>query len=152
MSPLSHFKHNEGLLADGDSLKLLFASWDTNDERMGQAHFIQVIALKIATGDTINVLTGFDTKFEQEDGDRIFVFQKYDKDFKQIMAQQSEDFLAKKDKILSDAEIKRNTTEVAEKSANIYNYPDGPAVYIDGTMTDVFQNEYPYTIGKLNRL
>ncbi|GEM_PF-2468662 len=152
MSPLSHFKLDEDLLSDGDSLKLLYASWDTNDERMGQEHYIQVIALRVASGDTVNVLTGFETKFTQEDGDHIFVYQKYDRDFQQIMAQQSADFLANKDKLTDPKEAQRFADELAENRENMYNYIYGPAVYIDGTMKEVFDNDFPFTIGRLNRL
>jgi len=152
MSPLSHFKLNEDLLSDGDSLKLLYASWDTNDERMGQEHYIQVIALKLASGDSINILTGFETKFTQEDGDRIFVYEKYDRDFQQIMAQQSADFLANKGKLTNPEEAQRFADELAENRENMYNYIYGPAVYIDGTMKEVFENDFPFTIGRLNRL
>lgn len=152
MSPLCHFNLDEELLSDGDSLRLLYASWDTNDERMGQEHYIQVIALKLASGDTVNVLTGFETKFSQEDGDRIFVYQKYDRDFQQIMAQQRADFLANKDKLTDPAGAQRFADELAENRENMYNYKHGPAVYIDGTMKEVFENNFPFTIGRLNRL
>ena len=118
--PLSSYKLDENLLQEDDSLKLLYASWDTNDERIGNEHYIQIVALKLATGDTVNILTGFETKFTQEDGDRIFVYQKYDRDFKQIIAQQDADFQANKDKMLNPEAAQEFVDQLAGNVGDIY--------------------------------
>lgn len=150
--PLSSYNLDEKLLSEGDSLKLLYASWDTNDESMDQENYIQVVALKLASGDTVNILTGFETKFTQEDGDRIFVYQKYDRDFQPVIAQQKADFLANKDKLQDPEEVEKMANELAQSRDNIYKYHYGPAVYVDGSMDEEFDNQFPVTIGKLRRL
>lgn len=67
---ISKFKMDKNALADGEEIKLLYASGGPGNNDLD--HYLHLIAISQKTGDTVNILTTADNGLTAEDKDKIF--------------------------------------------------------------------------------
>src|ERR1700754_41896 len=69
----SKFKIDSTVLHDNDEIKLIYTSGSPDDNK-DLKYYIHVIAVSQKSGDTVNILTPLDNRFNPEDGNKVYNF------------------------------------------------------------------------------
>ncbi len=149
---LTDYNINLGLLDDGAAIQLLQISWN-QDPSLSENGFIQVVAINKATKDTFNILTKMTISFNESDGEKTFIYKKYDEDILAIAKRQHNAATAVKEELKNINDTSEFTIDKAlDNQLKEYSMSiERGQVYLDKTMLHEFNNHYPTTVGSITR-
>ncbi|TCZ66929.1 hypothetical protein [Flaviaesturariibacter aridisoli] len=70
---LSEFNMNPKALKDGEPIKLIYADQGEGNNATGH-FFSHLVVVSQESGDTVNILTGINNGFKEDDGDQVYHF------------------------------------------------------------------------------
>jgi hypothetical protein len=121
-------------LQKGDSLKLIYSS-SFNNKNDPFEYLIQVVAIKLSTKDTVNILCTHTDQIERTDGDKVFKYEPMDKD--------QEDLVTK-----SDSSMKK-VFESDSTAFRVWKMAKLDMVILDPKYTEFDNKNYPTVFGEI---
>lgn len=136
---INNFNLKPDVLKNGDPVRLIYCSrpGDRNDPIR---YLIQLVAVKVETGDTVNILTDRTDEFRQDDGGEIFRFKDYDELTLALITESKE-------------EIKKVMDNDSIKIDELASLNDGHLIMVvqDPKFSEIGDNKFPTAIGEVVR-
>jgi hypothetical protein len=128
---LGSYKLDSTAVNDNEEIRLIYCS-SGGEEGVKLDFFIQFVAIKINSNDTINIMTNHNINIAPSDGDKIFVYKKvFNKDYSDVI--RLKDGIGKAAKGIKSPEISVNM----------------PMVITDENYKDIGKNNYPTVFGDI---